>query len=91
MSPRKHARVTSPKNGVSLSIESTEPGLQLYDGSYINLPVTGLGGRHYGANAGMCLEPQLFGDAPNHRGFPSSVVRPGETYRQVSTFTFARG
>ncbi|HVZ14012.1 MAG TPA: aldose epimerase family protein [Bauldia sp.] len=89
-SPRPMARLTSPKNGLSLAIESTEPGLQFYDGSYIDVPVPSLGGRSYHANAGVCLEPQLFGDAPNHQSFPSSVLRPGETYRQVSTFAFVR-
>ena len=88
--PRPMARLSSPVNGLTLAIESTEPGLQFYDGSYINLPVPGLGGRVYRANSGVCLEPQLFGDAPNHQSFPSSVLRPGETYRQVSTFAFAR-
>jgi aldose 1-epimerase len=88
--PVAHAVLSSPKNGVSLAIASTEPGVQFYDGAYLNVTVPGLGGRRYGANAGLCLEPQVFPDAPNHAGFPSSVLRPGETYRQTSTFTFAR-
>ena len=56
----------------------------------MNVPVPGLGGRRYGVNAGCCFEPQLFPDAPNHPNFPSSILRPGETYRQTTLFAFSR-
>jgi aldose 1-epimerase len=88
--PRLQAGVTSPKNGVSLAVASTEPGVQFYDGMWMNIAAPGLGGRRYGVNGGLCLEPQVFPDAPNHSGFPSSILRPGETYRQTTTFTFSR-
>jgi aldose 1-epimerase len=87
---RTHARLASPASGLSLTVSSTEPGVQFYDGSWMNVPVPGLGGRRYGVNAGCCFEPQFFPDAPNHPGFPSSILRPGETYRQTTTFAFAR-
>ncbi|MBN9020726.1 MAG: galactose mutarotase, partial [Rhizobiales bacterium] len=41
-------------------------------------------------NGGCCFEPQLYPDAPNHPHFPSAVLRPGETYRQVTRFAFSR-
>jgi aldose 1-epimerase len=88
--PRPHARLVSPNNGVSLVIASTEPGVQFYDGVSMNVPVPGLGGRRYGVDGGCCFEPQFFPDAPNHPGFPSSVLRPGEAYRQTTTFAFSR-
>ena len=88
--PHPHARLVSTRNGVALAIASTEPGVQFYDGSYMNIPVPGLGGRQFNANSGCCLEPGFFPDAPNHPGFPSSILRPGDTYRQVSTFAFSR-
>jgi aldose 1-epimerase len=88
--PRPHARLISPVNGLSLLVESTEPGLQFYDGVFINVPAAGLGGRRYRVNGGCCFEPQFFPDAPNHPNFLSSVLRPGETYRQTTTFAFAR-
>jgi aldose 1-epimerase len=88
--PREHARLTSPKSGISLSVASTEPGVQFYDGMSMNITAPGLGGRRYLVNGGVCLEQQVFPDAPNHPGFPSSILRPGETYSQVTTFTFSR-
>ncbi len=88
--PRPHARLQSPKNGLILDIASTEPGCQFYDGYMMAVPVPGLEGRTYPVNGGCCFEPQLFPDAPNHPGFPSSILRPGETYRQSTHYAFSR-
>ncbi len=89
--PRPHVRLHSLKNGLTLDIASTEPGVQFYDGYKLSIPVPGLGGRRYGVSAGCCFEPQVFPDAPSHTGFPSSILRPGETYRQSTQYVFARG
>ena len=87
---RPHARLQSPKNGLILDIASTEPGCQFYDGYMMAVPVPGLEGRTYPVNGGCCFEPQAFPDAPNHPGFPSTVLRPGETYRQSTRYAFSR-
>jgi aldose 1-epimerase len=86
---RTHARLLSPKNGVSLTVSSTEPGVQFYDGSWIKVSAPGIGGREYGVNAGCCFEPQYFPDSPNHPNFPSALLQPDDTYRQTTTFAFA--
>jgi len=88
--PRHQVRLESPASGIALDVWSTEPGVQFYDGDYIDVPVPGLDGRRYGRNAGCCFEPQVYPDAPNHPGFPSAVLRPGEVYRQVTRFAFSR-
>jgi len=74
---------------VRLDLTTTEPGLQLYDGSGIDVAVPGLDGHVYRAHSGLCLEPQRWPDAPNHENFPSVVLRPGETYRQRTEFRFS--
>jgi aldose 1-epimerase len=89
--PRRQARLRSPKNGVTLEVASTEPGVQFYDGSWMHVPVPGLGGRTHGACGGCCFEPQYFPDAVNHPNFASPILRPGETYRQTTLFSFGRG
>jgi aldose 1-epimerase len=90
--PRPVARLESPRGDVALDVSSTEPGLQFYDGCMMKeIPVPGLDGRRYGLNAGCCFEPQVFPDSPNHPGFPSAILRPGETYRQTTLFAFSRG
>jgi len=87
--PRHQARLEG-QGGIALDVWSTEPGVQFYDGAYVNVGVPGLEGRRYGRNAGCCFEPQLFPDAPNHPDFPSAILRPGETYRQTTRFAFSR-
>jgi aldose 1-epimerase len=82
------ARVASAAGDVALDVWTTEPGLQVYDGFKVAVPVPGLDGARYGANAGVCLEPQRFPDAPNHAHFPSAVLRPGELYRQTTEYRF---
>lgn len=83
------AKLRSPRNGLTLELHSTEPGVQVYDAAKLNCPVPGHGGAHYGPHAGLCLEPQRFPDSPNRRHFSPCVLRPGEDYRHVSEFRFA--
>lgn len=84
------ARLLSRKSGVFLDVLSTEPGVQLYGGQMIDSKDAGINGEVYGPNAGLCLEAQLFPDAPNQPDFPSAILRPGDTYRQETLFTFGR-
>ncbi|PSC04499.1 galactose-1-epimerase [Alsobacter soli] len=83
---RKAATLRSPRSGLTLELHTTEPGVQVYDGWKISLPVTGLGDQRYGANAGLCLESQVWPGSPNHQHFPNPTLRPGQVYRQVSEY-----
>lgn len=85
------ARLKSLKNGLTLDVATDQFGIQVYDGAKLNVPVEGLHGARYGAFGGLALETQTFPDAPNRRHFPSSVLRPGETYRQVTEYRFSVG
>ncbi|MCD2182483.1 aldose epimerase family protein [Rhizobium sp. GN54] len=85
------ARARSSRSGVALEVRTTEPGVQLYTGSMVSVPVPGLEGRRYGAFAGFCLETQIWPDAVNHEGFPNAVLRPGETLRQETDYIFTKG
>ncbi|MDW4498938.1 aldose epimerase family protein [Sulfitobacter sp. D35] len=70
-----------------LDVETTEPGLQVYEGRLIDTaPAPGHGGTPYGARAGVAIEPQGWPDAPNRAEFPSVRLEPGDTYRQISRF-----
>jgi len=86
---RPIARLVSDASEVSLEISSTEPGLQVYSGAYLDQPgkptLAGLG---YSAHSGIALEPQCWPDAPNNAGFPSVVLNEGEVYRHRSSFSF---
>ena len=87
--PRPVATLTAPKSRTRMEVLSTEPGVQFYDGAKLAVNAPGLEGRTYGANAGLCLEPQRFPDTPNHPEFGSATLRPGETYRQVTVYRFS--
>ena len=84
------ANVYSAESGVHMTVATTEPGLQFYAGHKVNTPVPGLTGENYGAYSGFCMETQNWPDAPNHKNFPNSIVRPGEELRQVSEYRFSR-
>jgi aldose 1-epimerase len=71
-----------------MELWTSEPGLQVYDGHLIRVPVRGLGGRPFQPYSGIALEPQRFPDAPNHAHFPSSIVPPGKVSRQISELKF---
>lgn len=88
--PRPIATVTGPISRTRLVVESTEPGVQFYDAAKLKIPVPGLNGRPYGPHAGLCLEAQRFPDTPNHPNFGNAILRPGETYRQVTRYRFSQ-
>lgn len=88
---REVARLRSAVSGVSMTLATTEPGVQFYDGSMLDVAVAGLEGRRYGPRAGLCLEPQIWPDAINHADFPSPVLRPGERYLHETSYRFATG
>lgn len=84
------ATVTEPKSGRKMEVFTTEPGLQLYTTNSIdgNLLYT-KGGIEYVAHGAFCLEAQHFPDSPNHPDFPSTILYPGETYRQTTVYKFS--
>ena len=88
---REVAKVASVKSGLTMTLSTTEPGLQYYAGEHLGETAPGLGGKPYGQYAGLCLEPQVWPDAPNRPDFPGALLRPGETYRQETQYRFSRG
>lgn len=83
------AVVTAPDGRLQLTVTTDAPGLQVYDGRGLRALGPGIGGQAHFPYAGLALEPQHFPDSPNHRGFPDVILRPGQTWRQRSTFRFA--
>jgi aldose 1-epimerase len=83
---RLAARLRDPASGLALEVLTTEPGLQLYSGNFLGDSAVGKGGAVYGYRTGLCLETQHFPDSPNHPGFPSTVLRPGEKYESETVY-----
>lgn len=82
------ARVIDPKSGRVLEVMTTQPALQLYTGNNLDGSITGKGGLVYHPHTGFCLETQHYPDSVNQAHFPSTILRPGETYRQSTTYRF---
>jgi aldose 1-epimerase len=84
--PVRAARVVEPQSGRVLEVRTTEPGMQFYTANGLN--ATGKNGHSYRTRAAFCLETQHFPDSPNHPEFPSTILRPGETFISQTVFAF---
>jgi len=73
------ARLVSPRSGVTMTVETTEPGLQVYTGDHFTRSP---------ARAGIALETQAWPDAPNQPGFPNAILRPDEVYHSTTRYRF---
>ncbi|WP_326780208.1 galactose mutarotase [Streptomyces longwoodensis] len=84
------ATLRDPRSGRTLRIATDQPGLQFYSGNFLDGTLTGTSGRTYRQGDALCLETQHFPDSPNQPSFPSTVLRPGRTYRTSTVHTFGR-
>jgi aldose 1-epimerase len=82
---RTAARLRDPASGRTLSVRTTQPGVQFYTGNFLH-GQSGKGGKTYARRSACCLETQHFPDSVNHPEFPSIIVRPGETYRHTCVY-----
>jgi aldose 1-epimerase len=72
-----------------MEVLTTEPGVQLYIGNFLNGSQVGKSGVAYEHRTGLCLETQHYPDSPNQPDFPSTVLRPGEEYNTKTVFKFS--
>ncbi|KFC68720.1 Aldose 1-epimerase [Devosia sp. LC5] len=83
------ATVVGPDKALTLKLWSDRPGVQVYNGVWTDIPVPGLGGRHYGKHAGFCLEDQAFADAVHNPHFPNVIYSPERPYSHWCEFEIA--
>jgi aldose 1-epimerase len=83
------ARLADPASGRVMDIATTQPGLQFYSGNFLDGTLRGSNGQAYRRGDGVCLETQHFPDSPNHPEFPSTVLRPGETFQSTTVHRFS--
>jgi len=84
---REVAALSAPATGLTMTVETTETGIQVYDGGG-TAGMTGHGGEALPAHAGVALETQVWPDAPNRPDFPDPILRPGESYRHEVVYAF---
>jgi aldose 1-epimerase len=82
------AHVAEPTTGRTLDVYTTEPGVQFYSGNFLDGTITGKRGRVYGHRSGLALETHHYPDSPNRPNFPSTILRPGQTYRTHTVYKF---
>jgi aldose 1-epimerase len=85
---RPAARLREPVSGRVMEIATDQPGIQFYSGNFLDGSIRGKGGVAYQYRCGLCLETQRWPDSPNQPGFPSPVLRPGETYFHTMVHRF---
>ncbi|WP_433185729.1 aldose epimerase family protein [Actinoallomurus sp. CA-150999] len=86
---RLAAEVSEPTSGRVLKLYTDQPGIQFYSGNFLDGTLYGTSGRQYRQGDGFALETQHFPDSPNHANFPSAVLRPGQTYRTATVWSFS--
>lgn len=79
----------SPESGIALTVYTDEPGIQVYSGNFLDGTVKGKGGQVYNQRTGICLETQHYPDSPGKPQWPSTLLRPGETYNSHTVFSFS--
>lgn len=83
------AEVYDPSSGRILAVWTTQPGLQFYTGNFLDGSIKGKDGKVYGHRAALCLETQHYPDSPNQTSFPTTELKAGQKYHQVTEFRFS--
>ena len=84
------ASLYHPPSGRYMEVRTTEPGIQFYSGNFLDGTLKNTrGGAKYVKHAGLCLETQHFPDSPNQPSFPNTILKPGETYQQITVYKFS--
>jgi aldose 1-epimerase len=82
------ARLASPASGIVMEMYTSEPGVQVYTGNFLDGSAIGKGGMAYPFRASVCLETQKYPDSPNKPEWPSAILEPGQTYHSECIYKF---
>lgn len=86
---KQAALLYESSSGRMMEVLTTEPGLQFYSGNFLDGSLIGKDDDVYQKHDGLCLETQHFPDSPNHEQFPSTILRPGQTYKSSTIYRFS--
>jgi aldose 1-epimerase len=81
------AEVIEPNSGRTMTVHTTEPGVQFYSGNFLDGSTSAFGHK-YGKHGALCLETQHYPNSPNNATFPNTVLRPGEKFTSITVHTF---
>jgi aldose 1-epimerase len=83
------AVVEEPESGRTLTISTTEPGIQFYSGNFLDATEIGAAGKMYRQGDAFALETQHFPDSPNQEAFPSTLLEPGDEFNSTTVYAFS--
>jgi aldose 1-epimerase len=87
---REAATVYDPVSGRYMQVFTTQPGIQFYTGNFLDGSLMSTkNNKKYVRHAGLCLETQHYPDSPNQPSFPTTILKPGETYKQTTVYKFS--
>lgn len=86
---KRSASLFSPRSGIRLDVFTTEPGLQVYAGNFLDGSFKGKKGIIYNKHASVCLETQKYPDTPNKPEWPTAILKPGDKYMSHCIFKFS--
>jgi aldose 1-epimerase len=82
------AQLVDPTSGRILDVLTDQPGIQFYTGNFLDGKLIGKTGAKYVKRSGLCLETQHYPDSPNHPNFPTTELKPGQTFRSITEWVF---
>ena len=83
------ATLEEPENGIIMKVFTTEPGIQLYTGNFLDGLTKGKTGKPYPQYSGVCLETQKFPNSPNRPDFPSALLKKNHQYKSTTIYSFS--
>ncbi|GAA5513901.1 aldose 1-epimerase [Deinococcus carri] len=86
---RHAATLHDPTSGRQMEVHTTQHGLQVYSGNFLDGSIVGKGGQPYGHRWAVCLETQHFPDSPHQPGFPGTVLLPAQVFRSRTIYAFS--
>jgi aldose 1-epimerase len=87
--PSLAAKLYEPTTGRVVEAWTTEPGIQVYTGNFLDGTSHGKGGKNYERRSAVCLETQHFPDSPNHPDFPTTTLEPGKEFHSTTIYKFS--
>ncbi|WP_080238825.1 aldose epimerase family protein [Spirosoma rigui] len=85
----KVVEITGDKSGIKMDVLTTEPAMQFYSGNFFKGADTGKYGKPINYREAFALEAQHYPDSPNHPTYPSTILKPGQTYKQTTEYRFS--
>ena len=87
---RLAGKLADPDSGRTMEVHTSQPGMQFYSANFLDGSLKGKNGIVYNKHMALCLETQHYPDSPNHPAFPTTQLKPGDTYYEITIYKFGK-